>query len=55
MTPTKPASVSELRARVTQMQGRPAVQPVRTHPALSGLLQMPDDEIAELVAKGVLA
>jgi hypothetical protein len=32
--------VDELRARVTQMQGRPAAQPVRTHPALAGLLQM---------------
>ncbi|MGA9103253.1 hypothetical protein [Aeromicrobium sp.] len=41
MTPAAAApTVSELRARVTQMQGRPAVQPVRTHPALSGLLQM---------------
>lgn len=26
--------------RVTQMQGRPASQPVRTHPALAGLLQL---------------
>ena len=33
-------TVDELRTRVTRMQGRPAVQPVPTHPALSGLLQM---------------
>lgn len=33
-------TVDELRTRVTRMQGRPAVQPVRTHPALAGLLQM---------------
>ncbi len=33
-------TLDELRTRVTQMQGRPAVQPVRTHPALAGLLQM---------------
>ena len=33
-------TVDELRTRVTQMQGRPAAQPVRTHPALAGLLQM---------------
>ena len=26
--------------QVTQMQGRPSAQPVRTHPALSGLLQL---------------
>ena len=41
MTPAAAApTVSELRARVTQMQGRPAAQPVRTHPALAGLLQL---------------
>ncbi len=33
-------TVDELRTRVTQMQGRPAAQPVRTHSALAGLLQM---------------
>lgn len=33
-------SLSELRARVDQMQGRPAAQPVATHPALAGLLQL---------------
>jgi hypothetical protein len=33
-------TLSELRARVDQMQGRPAAQPVATHPALAGLLQM---------------
>ncbi len=39
--PGTPAErVEELRARVTQMQGRPSAQPVRTHPALSGLLQL---------------
>lgn len=35
-----PPSLDELRSRVTQMQGRPAAQPVCTHPALAGLLQM---------------
>jgi hypothetical protein len=40
MTVAAVPTVDELRARVTQMQGRPAAQPVRTHPALSGLLQL---------------
>jgi hypothetical protein len=35
-----PPTLDELRSRVTQMQGRPAAQPVRTHPALAGLLQL---------------
>jgi hypothetical protein len=39
MTAAAP-TLSELRARVDQMQGRPAAQPVATHPALSGLLQL---------------
>jgi hypothetical protein len=33
-------TLDELRARVGQMQGRPAAQPVATHPALAGLLQL---------------
>jgi len=33
-------SLSELRERVNQMQGRPAAQPVATHPAFAGLLQL---------------
>ena len=33
-------TVDELRTRVTQMQGRPAAQPVRTHPALAGVLEL---------------
>ncbi|MCW2829458.1 MAG: hypothetical protein JWP31_150 [Aeromicrobium sp.] len=33
-------TLTELRERVDQMQGRPAAQPVATHPALSGLLQL---------------
>lgn len=37
---TAAPSISELRARVDQMQGRPAAQPVATHPALAGLLQL---------------
>jgi len=40
MTVAAVPTVDELRARVTRMQGRPAAQPVRTHPALAGLLQM---------------
>ena len=40
MTSAAVPSLDELRARVTQMQGRPAAQPLRTHPALAGLLQM---------------
>lgn len=40
MTVSVAPSLEELRERVTRMQGRPAAQPVRTHPALSGLLQM---------------
>lgn len=40
MTVAVAPSVSELRERVNQMQGRPAAQPVATHPALAGLLQL---------------
>ncbi|AWB92896.1 hypothetical protein [Aeromicrobium chenweiae] len=40
MSPSAAPSLSELRERVQQMQGRPAAQPVATHPALSGLLQL---------------
>lgn len=40
MTEALAPSLSELRARVDQMQGRPAAQPVATHPALAGLLQL---------------
>lgn len=39
MTAAAP-TLSELRERVNQMQGRPAAQPVATHPALAGLLQL---------------
>lgn len=40
MTAAATATLDELRERVNQMQGRPASQPVATHPALSGLLQL---------------
>lgn len=40
MTATAAPTLDELRARVHQMQGRPAAQPVATHPALAGLLQL---------------
>lgn len=40
MTVAVSTDLSELQARVNQMQGRPAAQPVATHPALSGLLQL---------------
>jgi hypothetical protein len=40
MTVAPAPSLDELRARVDQMQGRPAAQPVATHPAFSGLLQL---------------
>ena len=40
MTVVPSPSLSELRERVHQMQGRPAAQPVATHPALAGLLQL---------------
>lgn len=33
-------SLTELRERVQQMQGRPAAQPVATHPVFAGLLQL---------------
>lgn len=33
-------TLTELRERVQQMQGRPAAQPVATHPAFAGLLQL---------------
>ncbi|MBC7633515.1 hypothetical protein [Aeromicrobium sp.] len=40
MTVAPAPTLSELRERVNQMQGRPAAQPVPTHPALAGLLQL---------------
>ncbi|MEJ7635337.1 hypothetical protein [Aeromicrobium sp.] len=40
MTVAAAPTLSELRARVDQMQGRPAAQPVATHPAFAGLLQL---------------
>ena len=40
MTVAASTPLSELQARVNQMQGRPAAQPVATHPALAGLLQL---------------
>lgn len=33
-------TLTELRERVQQMQGRPAAQPVATHPVFAGLLQL---------------
>ena len=40
MTVAPAPTLDELRARVDQMQGRPAAQPVTTHPAFAGLLQL---------------
>ena len=40
MTVAVAPTLDELRARVDQMQGRPAAQPVATHPAFAGLLQL---------------
>ncbi|MCW2789414.1 MAG: hypothetical protein JWQ91_1337 [Aeromicrobium sp.] len=40
MTVAVAPSLSELRERVNQMQGRPAAQPVATHSAFEGLLQL---------------
>ncbi len=40
LSPKPTTQISELRERVNQMQGRPASQPVATHPALAGLLQL---------------
>ncbi len=40
MTVAPAPTLDELRARVDQMQGRPAAQPVATHPAFTGLLQL---------------
>lgn len=34
------SAVKELQARVDRMQGRPAAQPLPTHPAFAGLLQL---------------
>ena len=39
MTAAAP-TLDELRERVSQMQGRAAAQPVATHPAFAGLLQL---------------
>lgn len=35
-----PPSITELREQVSRMQGRPATQPVATHPALAGMVQL---------------
>jgi hypothetical protein len=40
MTVATAPTLDELRTRVNQMQGRPAAQPVATHPAFAGLLQL---------------
>ena len=40
MTVAPAPTLDELRARVDQMQGRPAAQSVATHPAFAGLLQL---------------
>lgn len=40
MTVAAAPTLTELRERVNQMQGRPAAQPVATHPAFAGLLQL---------------
>lgn len=40
MTVAPAPTLDELRARVDQMQGRPAAQPVATHAAFAGLLQL---------------
>lgn len=40
MSPSAAPTLSELRERVQQMQGRLAAQPVATHPAFAGLLQL---------------
>jgi hypothetical protein len=40
MTVAAAPTLDELRARVNQMQGRPAAQPVATHSAFAGLLQL---------------
>jgi hypothetical protein len=40
MTVAPAPTLDELRARVDQMQGRPAAQPVATHQAFAGLLQL---------------
>jgi hypothetical protein len=33
-------ALADLRAKIGRLEGRPAAQPMRTHPALSGLLQL---------------
>jgi hypothetical protein len=41
VAPSVPTDLlTELRVQVSRMEGRPAAQSVRTHPALSGLLQL---------------
>lgn len=38
--PTSSATLRELQERVNQMQGRPASQPLATHPAFAGILSL---------------
>lgn len=47
--------LADLRARVGQMEGRPAAQPVRTHPALTGLLQLQTGGIYAAASASVAA
>ncbi|HWV27638.1 MAG TPA: hypothetical protein VNZ66_10460 [Aeromicrobium sp.] len=52
---TLPApSIDDLRERVRRLEGRPAAQPVATHPALEGLLQLQTGGVYATGSAGVL-
>jgi hypothetical protein len=51
--PTDP--LAELRVQIGRMEGRPGAQPVRTHPALSGLLQLQTGAIYGVAAASLAA
>lgn len=56
IAPDLPADpLADLRAQVGQLEGRPAAQPVRTHPALSGLLHLQTGGIYAVTSASVAA
>jgi hypothetical protein len=56
VAPLLPADpLADLRAKVGRLEGRPAAQPVRTHPALSGLLQLQTGGIYAVTSASVAA
>lgn len=49
-----PVALDDLRERVRHMEGRPAAQPVATHPALAGLVQLQTGGVYQADSASVL-